>query len=100
MGIREARDSAGCIVSFVHRTTGERRSVHRSGFLRDALPQALEGWDSTEWRVSAISTPRTILADLSGRVQNITYRTRGGKAERHWVELPELRLLAHRKEFL
>ena len=62
----EGRDSLGVIVTLVRRDGAEVQTVHRSGLTQDALRAALEPFDPATWQVTAVSTPRTILADLRG----------------------------------
>jgi hypothetical protein len=56
----------GVTITWEHRTTGEVRTAHTPGQPRiAALRAALDGWDSSEWRIRCISSPQTIYDDMT-----------------------------------
>lgn len=62
-----SRDNAGAILTLRRRDNGEPFTLHVPGpRLLARLPVALAPFAGADWFLAAVSTPRTILADLRG----------------------------------
>lgn len=64
-----ARDEAGVTVTCRNQTNGMLLTIHRPGLVWQSLRAVCRNLDKMdgEWLIVAISTPRTIVADLKGR---------------------------------
>ena len=82
-GGNEVRDSAGCIA-----TLSDGQVVHASGLTKVALRAVADYCDLHGLKISTVSTPRTIAADLVGR--NTYYN---GIGRRTGINTPEQVLL-------
>ena len=99
----EERRDTGCIVTLQRRDDKETVSVTRPGKAKAALREIVAMFDPNDWRIVAISTPNTILADIRGRrtvyVEQGTERTArllhgGDRIERPQNVSPEKAMLA------
>lgn len=67
-GNNEQRDSMGVIVTLREQNNDARVVLHKEGLKRAAMLEVAAWCDSQEgdWRVLCVSTPNTILRDVSG----------------------------------
>jgi hypothetical protein len=84
----DKRDEQGVIATLVDTETGATVSLHRMGLARDAVRAVAAYCDTLgeTWKVQCLSTPRTIMRDLTG--------VRAIKANGRVMEaMPEVNLL-------